>query len=486
MFLKWYGLMATMLLGGIVFAGGETVKFLPDRESGKIQSQNSIWGVAGHFIHQTKFDRTFSPYWGPEYTIPWIVRANLEWVREPLYQNLFVNESAEVRQPYAVMIDDYLASYDQAGIRVILCPMFDLPSSRFDAFIDWVAELAKRHPSVEVIELHNEPNLKDFWKYTPQDYVACCKRAYERIKQIVPDRIVCTGAFSNFGKAGEHPNLVKKYNTGDKMESLRLVATGYFRECLDAGLLEYSDAFSFHPYNETSEGASSYWLPKTDPDGFEKELWDLVALVNSYNKTGKQIHYYFTELGRSVSRSHCPDEQSQADYLSRVMLVLLGVRINGFPLEAVCWYDLKCDDFKQNVPPHESSFGLISNDASRGRPSYWYYTALINYFGDPDEFQPALNRVISSQGSIAFKYFAWQKRDGRLVIPFWRMIQIETVGTDFPSVLTINGITAPVKAVHLFDPAAAQSRSIGFRQKENQVEVPVQVYSRANWLELFF
>ena len=489
MLLKTMAVMASAVIFAVAAAGEEAVQFLPDRPGGKVARRNTIWGAAGHFIHQTKFDRTFSPYWAPEYTLPWMVRAGMEWVREPLYLNLFVDQNGRLHPEYTAKIDEYLSIYDRAGLRVILCPMFDLPDKRFDVFIDWVAQLARRHPSIEVIELHNEPNLKTFWKHTPQDYVNCCKRAYGRIKRIAPDITVCTGAFSNFGKCGEHPELVKKYEAEapDRTEALRRIATGYFRECLEAGLLECSDAVSFHPYNETSEGAGSYWMPATDPDGFEKELQDLAALVKSYNKDNKYIKFYFTELGRSVSEIHCPDEAAQADYLSRVMLVYFGARVNGFPLEAVCWYDLKCDDFKQGVPPHESSFGLISNDGARGRPAYWYYAALIDYFGDPREYSPAADCVVKfSDNAAAVKHFAWKHRNGMLVVPYWRMIQIDAVKEDFPTLLTVEGIKRPVREVRLFDPAAREPRSIGFRQAGTRLEIPVWVYSRANWLEIAF
>ena len=72
-------------------------------------------------------------------------------------------------------VSDWLAQYDQAGIRVVLAVLGQAPGPRSnennEEFSTWIAELIASHPSITAVQMHNEPNLRSFWRGTPEDYV---------------------------------------------------------------------------------------------------------------------------------------------------------------------------------------------------------------------------------------------------------------------------------------------------------------------------
>ncbi|AHF91405.1 hypothetical protein OPIT5_15445 [Opitutaceae bacterium TAV5] len=476
---------------------------------------NSIFGACGHFLHTDYFmpgnpnakpgsrDRGFNANWRPERTLPWLVEANFSWVREALYRNLFVGPentrrgNGRLPSENRRQVEDYLALYQARGLRVLLCPMFGgaQSSEGFEPFATWIGDLVRRFPCVQAVELHNEPNLRGFWKGTPQEFVEAARLFAATVKKTSPQARIVAGSFAGWGGAWQHDDLK------ELLPGPREIATRYAEEVFRLGLLEFADAVSAHPYRGHSapEGGEVLESP-TDPDGFAKEIRTWLDLAARHTPGGKRLPFYISEIGYSVSAqgyTNVPDEARQADYLSRLMLVLLGVKLDGIPLEGVFWYDLKQDERPDNH--YESNFGLVTPDASRPRPAWLAARRVAQFFDNDADLRPlaasgASRPLVFSNGPDLIKSYVWQRvSDGSLVVPFWRMNQLMKKDTDFDSELTLalpSGFHTGKLTVTLHDLHEDRPRSTGFTLTENEngvtgrpiLKIPLHVTSRAAWL----
>jgi hypothetical protein len=445
--------------------------------------ENSMFGVCSHFLHTDFFSSpaTNSQYWRPEFTVPWIVKGNLNWVREPLYQGYFVASNGSLNEANTTMIDQYLTLYDQANVKVMLCPMFGMPDTAFNAYMTWVGQLAWKHPCVKAIELHNEPNLTGFWGGTAQDYVTACLAAYPILKQQAPEVPVVAGSFSGWGHVWDWPEIRATCTTNKE------IALAFLKLCLEAGMLDACDAVSAHPYRQCAPEGGFEWESPTDPNGFEKEILYAWAFIQQYNTSHKPLKIYYSEIGYSSggsSYSSVNGVGQQANYLSRLMLNLFNLRIKNYPLEGVFWYDLKCDE--ASVGDYESNFGLIANDASSARPGYDYYRRIASYFANTQEFSSANLIIGFNNQPQAVKSFACSRTNGSLVIPFWRMEQLQSADADFTATMTINGVSPGVQGVSLYTVDSDTPQTLTYTQSNSTLTVDVPVLNRASWLEVRF
>lgn len=87
------------------------------------QKKTPSLGSGGHMLHTTGFLQQFSKYREPEFTIPLVAGAGIDWVREPLYQGFFSSDDVLAEKPNKKSakenrdrIEKCLAEYDRAGI----------------------------------------------------------------------------------------------------------------------------------------------------------------------------------------------------------------------------------------------------------------------------------------------------------------------------------------------------------------------------------
>lgn len=474
----------------------EKVAWLPQplAESARVTGQ-SIFGVCGHLMHTNAFmndnNQRFNDHWRPSRTMAWLVDGNFTWLRETLYMGFF-NVTGEEAPGGGVargaanrkLVEEYLQRYQDRGLKVLLCPMFGAgrQAEGFEDFAKWIGELAKRFPAVQAIELHNEPNLKGFWKSTPQEFVDTAKAFAAGVRAVSPDTVLVAGSFSGWGGAWQHEDLK------ELLKGPREIATKYAEEVFRLGLLEFVDAVSAHPYRGESAPESGEVLESpTDPDGFEKEIRSWLDMAAKHTPQGKRLPLYLTEIGYSVSHqgySSVSTEERQADYLTRLFLVLLGIRLDGVPLEAVFWYDLKQDEIKDNH--YESNFGIVVPNASRPRPAWSAARRVNEFFSNNADFSVAkeMGEPEFSNGRDLIKSYVWRRAsDGALVVPFWRMNQLMKSDTNFDSELRLRlpeGFK-PV-GVQLYDLHEDRSRSTGSTFEDGVLRVPVHVTTRAAWV----
>jgi hypothetical protein len=471
----------------------KAVVFPPSPSSAKQAPANSIFGFCGHMIHTDRFfPGKFGPEWSLERTLPFVIDAHAGWIREPLYQPYFAGLddddvcklNGKPVKENRLAIEEYLKRYQQSGTKVILALMFTKASDpTFVSYMEWVGDLAKRFKCISAIEMHNEPNLRGFWTDSIKDYVDAARAGQAIIKGRRADVPVIVGSFAGWGGAWDYPDLVAKAPADAD------VAVAWAREALSLGLLDAADGVSAHPYRNSSapEGGLNIESP-TDPQGFEKEITRFQALLAKYRKpNAPPLKLYFTEIGFSTGTSgHVAlgSIERQADYLSRLMLLLLDVRLSGVPLESVCWYDLKCDGTDHN--DGESNFGLIDFDGGGLRPAYVANRRINETFADVTDLSKVEVKRTFSNGEAVIKSFAWRRKsDSAIVLPFWRMNQLQNIDMDFPTELRAQlppGTT--VTGVRLVDLHDDRPRAIGFEFKDNVLITSVNVRARASWLEI--
>lgn len=453
-------------------------------------SGNSLFGVCGHFTHTNAFmtdnSERFNDHWRPERTLPWLIGANFNWVRETLYMGLFkvTGPGASTGVANRKRVEDYLQLYQDRGVKVLLGPMFGAGRNAegFDDYAKWIGELAKRFPAIHAVELHNEPNLRGFWKFTPQEFVDAARQFTAGVRAVSPETPIVAGSFSGWGGAWQHENL-KELLRGPKE-----IATKYAEEVFRLGLLEFVDGVSAHPYRgESAPEAGEVLESPTDPDGFDKEIRAWLDLAAKHTPGNKRLPLYLTEIGYSVSHQGYSSVRTldrQADYISRLSLVLLGVRLDGVPLEAVFWYDLKQDEIKENH--YESNFGIVAANAGQPRPAWNAVRRVNEFFANNADFTRAKDLAAPefSNGPDLIKSYAWRRAsDGALIVPFWRMNQLMKNDVDFDSDLRLK-LPADFKLaeVELHDLHEDRPRAVGYEQKDGALRIPVHVTDRAAWL----
>lgn len=474
-----------------VESSGPPVTFLPGPVPvSRAQKKTPFFGVCGHMLHTTDFLKQFSRYWEPDFTIPLVANAGIDWVREPLYQPFFSDDGLgqkpnnKTAKENRDRVERYLSAYDHAGIAVLLAPMYGAPNHpEIPSFARWVGELAKKHPCVRGVELHNEPNLKGFWKGTPKEFVEASKTFVGEIKKIMPDVPIIAGSFSGWGAVWDRPDLK------ELVEGPKEISTLWAEKAFELGLLNLADGVSAHPYRGSSapEGGDIN-EERLDPDGFEKEISSWLELCKKNTPGNRSLPFYITEIGYSVVKtkgySAVSDEGRQADYLTRLMLLCLKLRLNEVPLAGFFWYDLKQDTTDYD---YEANFGLVSADTARLRPGYIVCRRVAEAFPDVLDLVKNDMEYTFLNRTDKIKSFSWQKQsDGGLSLAFWRLNQLQKKDEDFPSEVVISVPRGfRVASIELTDLNEDRPRMIGFKvDGDGKVRVPLWVTARAGWITL--
>ena len=441
----------------------------------------SLLGVTGHFLHHDQFFPNQPRFWRVEFTIPLLKELGITTVHEAVYaltapQRALISdgrtEPAILQRVQANRhaVGDWLAQYDKAGIRVVLAVMGHAPSSRSsennEEFATWISELVAAHPSIVAVQMHNEPNLRSFWRGTPEDYVDTYRSYAAKIRAKRPDVKLVVGAISSLWWA---PGVQ------------------WLKRAVDHGLLEFADGIAMHPYNvDAPPEIDPQWrgVPTSDPDHREKALHAFWAEIAKWNTTGRPLTLYFTEFGYNTAtqgRGHV-DESKQADYLSRSMLIFQDVRLRGLPLAGVYWYDLKEDGAKPDNPQHH--FGLINWDLSYRKPAFFAYRAIARFFHDTWNFEAADLEVAASEALPTLKLKTWRRKsDGATIIAFWNSDPSASSAERTRLELTIP--LAGVGPVRQFSASEAEPRTVEVAARgDGTLRAVVDLSTRAAWLEI--
>lgn len=481
----------------------------PFARSSLKNSSHSMFGMSMHFLHTDFFyPGRYTPYWRVEYVLPFVVNGNLGWVREPLYPGYFINFASEDLSLDGICKDNgktflenrqhieaCIQAYQDAGLSVMLMPYLPetgpFKGERPKAYTQWLASLIDRFECIKVVEMGGEANLEESTKTEAglKDFVAAQNDFAKILRQAKRKVPLILGGPSGWGSRVDEVGVKALVKTPKEF------AMGWMEMALKAGILDALDGISAHPYRPGAPESGDVMESQTDPDGFEKELQLFIDLVNKYAAPDKKnLPIYLTEIGYSVlpadqGYGYCrvPTEERQADYYSRFALNLFDLRLKGYPIEMVAWYDIKQDQMPAGSnAAYEANFGLISTNLERVRPAYIALQRVAGAFADPKEFKKLDWPLTFSEKSKQSRASIWQNTSsGHIFVPFWRLNQMQFNDVDFLSEMSL---TLPegfeVDSISLVDLHENVPRKIGFKTDGPKISVPLWLTARAAWLEI--
>lgn len=383
-------------------------------DGGKAGSE--FFGVVSHFLHTRQIYTDKDDSWSLTRTAPLQARLGNPWVTEQIYaltaksRALVDDGTANNADKYRIserrkLIDKWLSNYDEAGTKVLLTVMAAAPRAKNsdkinDDFGNWIAELVSRHKSIKVVQLHNEPNLRSFWPDSAADYVELYRGIAGKIKQQNPQVAITVGAISSLS-----------WEPGRK----------WLREAISAGLLEFADGVSVHPYNLKEAPEIDPHLKRGSQKGSLREgMLAFWKEMKAASPAGKNLKIYLTELGYSSAPNGIAgigSEDLQAKYLARLMMLHLDFKIrDGIPTEAVFWYDLKNDG--PDASNQEHNFGLVSADLKREKPAFDVYRRIIEALPDVSELKPSTVTLTPDASDV--QVHPWVDAKGRTIVAIWR------------------------------------------------------------------
>jgi len=194
-----------------------------------------------------------------------------------------------------------------------------------DAFVAWVKAAVTRFKGRGVLwEMWNEPNLDQFWKprVNADDYIQLALAVGKAMREIAPNE-----AYIGPATAG--------------------VDFPFLEACFRAGLLEYWDAVTVHPYRQSA------------PETTVEDYVQLGALIARHKPEGKYVPIISGEWGYSTGWARMTLEQ-QAKYLARQWLMNLACDV---PVSI--WYDWHDDGDDPKEPEHH--FGTVLHEHREDR-----------------------------------------------------------------------------------------------------------------------
>lgn len=193
------------------------------------------------------------------------------------------------------------------------------------AFAHWAAAAAVHFKGRGILwEMYNEPNISQFWKprANPDDYIKLALEVGKALQEAAPGELYIGPATSEMD-------------------------FDFLEKCFKAGLLEYWDAVSVHPYRQT------------DPETVIEEYAKLRYMIDKYAPKGKQIPILSGEWGYSSAWRNYNDDR-QGKMLPRQWMVNLACDV---PVSI--WYDWHDDGTDPKEPEHH--FGTVNHEYHRDR-----------------------------------------------------------------------------------------------------------------------
>ena len=240
----------------------------------------------------------------------------------------------------------------------------------------------------------------------PEPYVALLRKVYPRLKAMDAHLTVVGGAFSG--------NAVEK---------------GWLEGACRAGLLDYLDAFSFHPYCYRRGGEGR--LPE---NGFLKQIRDSQEVTRRYQK--REISIYITEVGWPDHIG--PDGSTPEDSARFLARTYLLARTMPF-IRGLWWYDFNDDGPDPNEREHH--FGIVTRDLTP-KPAYFMMSDVCGSFKKTQfvgeiRVDPALHLLEFRRDSGSTLVALWSGND------IERRVTLEAVSTLAPSAMRLHQMGGP-------------------------------------------
>jgi hypothetical protein len=278
------------------------------------------WGVCVHFVNP------------PAGELEMISAAGFRWVRTNFHWGAI--ERVAGRYDFSAY-DKEIQTLHVHGLRAVV--MLGLGNKLYEpqggvrgeagrqAYARWAAAAAAQFKGRGIIwEIWNEPNIRQFWGPKPdaQQYADMALAACKAIRGADPDATIIGPACSQ-------------------------IDLPFLEGCFKAGLLNWWDAVSVHPY------------PQHDPESMLDRYLKLRRLIAQYAPANKTVPIVVTEWGYSDVWGRYSvggqGQENQAKMLARGLPYLMA---NQMPL--LMWYD-----FREDGPPasrdEQAHFGMVTN-----------------------------------------------------------------------------------------------------------------------------
>jgi len=272
-----------------------------------------------------------------------LAAAGFKWVRMDLSWAAIERKNGEYDFS---AYDRLVAALDSHKLRAVFIldygnPLYAEPgdkqpfTSRVDtdefrnAFARWAAAAVRHFRGHGYLwEMWNEPNGDGFWK--PKADV----RRYIALARATGEALRSAGLLGPKGEAFIGP-------------ATSTIDLPYLEACFKAGLLDFWDAVSVHPYRQSA------------PETVEEEYRSLRLLIAKYRPGQKVIPIISGEWGYSTGWKDMGEEK-QGKYLPREFLTNI---VNDVALSI--WYDWHDDGANPKDPEHH--FGIVGHDYREGR-----------------------------------------------------------------------------------------------------------------------
>jgi hypothetical protein len=250
------------------------------------------------------------------------------------------------------------------------------------AFVKWAMAGVGHFQNRGILwEMFNEPNIKQFWHPKPsaEDYSKLAIAVGKELKL----------------------RFRREIYIGPAMSTVDLP---FLEACCKAGVLEYFDAVSVHPYR-----------PK-EPESVQDDYRKMREVISKYAPKGKSIPIFSGEWGYSAAwKDFDPDKQGK--YLARQWLTNIANDVN-----LSIWYDWHDDGLDPKEGEHH--FGTVLNPIHKGRafpydskPAYLaartltsqlvgYRFSTCTHLGGEDNYLVRFTKRVGESGEAA-KYVAW-------------------------------------------------------------------------------
>jgi hypothetical protein len=210
-------------------------------------------------------------------------------------------------------------------------------------YCDYVRETVRRYNGkhgygkVDAWAVWNEPNLKQFWQGTKEEFFALTRAAVQTIREL--DEAEGTGTTVIGGVLSD-----MEFMFGDK---------SWVKGLFDSHAMDGTDGIAFHPYHMSAEASARVFTRFRDavaPYGFAGKIW--------VNEVG------FPTRGLSL---RAVDESRMSETVVKTITLLASDGARNF-----FWYHIFDDD----------SFGLVDDSTRpwRKKGGYWAYTLCANNF----------------------------------------------------------------------------------------------------------
>ncbi len=254
-----------------------------------------------------------------------IQRAGFTWVRMDFHWAAIEREKG--KYDFSAY-DGLVADLEKNGLKAYF--IFDYGNHNYDkgespftdegraAFARWAAASVNHFAGRGYIwETWNEPNI-GFWKPTPNvtNYAALALATAKAVREAAPGEALVGPATS-------------------------LIDFKFIEPCFQAGLLNFWDAVSVHPYRQQA------------PGNVTNEYTKLRAMIAKYAPPGRVIPILAGEWGYSAAWKNY-DEAKQAERVTQEFTVNRAEKI-----PVTIWYDWHDDGTDPKEPEHH--FGLVSH-----------------------------------------------------------------------------------------------------------------------------